>query len=132
MRELAHPANELGYRVLIDRHLAFALEDAVEVSAGVIAQPQAVGVQAVGRVGWHIGADTAFQHDGAALAAANILKRREAKLAKRAAGLPLDGDRRGVVGLVVLRRHQEQIGVVLAARLRRHYPIEHADERWWT
>ena len=79
MRQLPHPANELGDRVLIDRHLAFTLEHAVEVTAGVIAQPQTVGVQAVGRVGRHVGTNAAVQHDGRPLAAADIFQRREAQ-----------------------------------------------------
>src|SRR4249920_635382 len=69
LRQLTHPANELRDGVLVDGHLALAVEQIVEVSVRVIPQPEAVGVQPKGGVCWHVGANAAVEHDLGALAA---------------------------------------------------------------
>nr|DAF66368.1 MAG TPA: hypothetical protein [Caudoviricetes sp.] len=125
IREFAHEADELRNRVLIDRHEAVTRKQLVEIAVRIVPEAHAIGIKAISGVGWHVGADTTIKDDFSTLAAADILQRREAKLCKPAfLGNTLDSRGCGVVCLVVLWRHKQQIGMALAARALRHDAIE--------
>ena len=101
--------------ILVDRHLLSA--EALEIAVRVVAELQGRHVHEVGHIGRHGRTDAAFKHDVHRLAGAVELQRREAELAEPVLVVDaLDGDRGGVVGLIVLRRSADQVRAFLAAR----------------
>ena len=127
-RQVSEEADVLNDRVLVDRHLLAAKLHKVTIR--VVPELQGRRVNEVGHVRWHGRANTAFKNHINRLAAAVILQRREAKLAKAVFVVDALDSRGGCrIGDVMLSRAPNQVRTLLATAALDHDLIEERLDR---